>query len=151
MGAKEGCKENASCLKGGENSEDTAARTDPPSESSGKFREEAGKKRSGGAESVHLDASCDKDRPAKRSKAIRYLVKEKVIVEEGCEKWASASPAARKDIETKALFANVIRGNAKAVAEEKGIPFDVFRAIWAEYRETRQYEGTAESVFPPAS
>ena len=34
---------------------------------------------------------------AKKGRSERYLIAEKLILEQGCEKWATASPAARKE------------------------------------------------------
>ena len=86
---------------------------------------------------------------AKKSRCERYLVEERLELEQGCEKWASASPAARKDMEVKALFANILRGNMKAVAQERGIPFNVMKELWVEWRETRQYQGSGERFHLP--
>lgn len=89
------------------------------------------------------------ERPAKKSSALRFMLKENCAPAAPHQKWASASPAAREKIERDAVIANIIRQNHKKVAEERGIPFDAFHQIWREYTETLQYRGVHQRPTPP--
>ena len=81
------------------------------------------------------------ERPAKKSSALRFMLKENCAPAVPHQKWASASPAEREKIERDAVIANTMRQNHKKVAEERGMPFDVFHLMWREHTETLQHRG----------
>ena len=52
-----------------------------------------------------------------------------------------ATPEKKKKLEREAVIAQIITGNMKRVCEERGIPLDVFKSLWEEYRETHMFDG----------
>lgn len=52
-----------------------------------------------------------------------------------------ATPEKKKKLEREAVIAQIITGNMKRVCEERGIPLDVFKGLWEEYRETHMFDG----------
>ena len=120
---------------------ETASAANPES-----AREKSHKEAAGGvSEAVDggKEAPNTGEEGAKKSRGVRFVLKDSHLFEKGCENWVRASPAAQKKMEMEAIFAMVLRKNVKKVAEEKGIPLEVFKEIWAEYKETRQFQGTS--------
>ena len=75
------------------------------------------------------DAPDGANKTTKTKVGKRYLLKETGQFEVGFEAWNEAPPAARSEMERRALIANVIRKNMKKVAEDHGIPFEAFEAV----------------------
>ena len=55
--------------------------------------------------------------------------------------YEKADSEKQKVLLREAVVANILIGNRKKVAIEKGIPLDVFERAWDEYRETNTFHG----------
>ncbi len=55
--------------------------------------------------------------------------------------YAESSNEERSKMERDGVIANVLQRNQRRVCEERGIPPEVFRRIWEEYRESNTFQG----------
>lgn len=71
----------------------------------------------------------------------RYKTHDMSVFAPAYKNYADASSTERTKMEREAVIANVLRRNQRRVCEERGIPPEVFRRIWEEYRESNTYQG----------
>ena len=71
----------------------------------------------------------------------RYKTHDMDVFAPAFKTYAESSNEERSKMERDGLIANVLRRNQRHVCEERGIPPDVFRRIWEEYRESNTFQG----------
>jgi hypothetical protein len=71
----------------------------------------------------------------------RYKTHDMAVFAPTYTTYAEASNAVRTTMERDAVIANVLGRNQRCVCEERGIPPDIFRRIWEEYRESNTHQG----------